>query len=210
MDIAKGHVRYRQKLYRVMGEKATASAGAVIAHHTDPLGSVLRALRQAEKRAKSVEGKDAFAVSLLKRSGGAVHLPCPWSLDQQAGIPQSPMGLLIRLRDAFAGEGLSRRAAYLVQQWAGQLPDAEILGSAEAYQKMLSDSLAYQFRRQSSEKARKDNGALAEELIALALRAKGRTGYDQPHKFLIDFLSVAEFLARKGRTEKSGKETEHD
>ncbi|NLV24427.1 MAG: hypothetical protein GXY54_06545, partial [Deltaproteobacteria bacterium] len=58
--------------------------------------------------------------------------------------------------------------------------------------------------------ARKDNGALAEELIALALRAKGRTGYDQPHKFLIDFLSVAEFLARKGRTEKSGKETEHD
>ncbi|MBN1141870.1 MAG: type III-B CRISPR-associated protein Cas10/Cmr2 [Deltaproteobacteria bacterium] len=210
MDIAKGHVRYREKLYRVMGEKATASAGAVIAHHTAPLGSVLRALRQAEKRAKSVEGKDAFAVSLLKRSGGAVYLPCPWSLDQSAGIPQSPMGLLIRLRDAFAGDGLSRRAAYLVQQWACQLPDAKILGSAEAYQKMLSATLAYQFKRQSSEKARQDNGALAEELTSLALRTKERNGFDQPHEFLVAFLSVAEFLARQERADKPGKEAEHD
>jgi CRISPR-associated protein Cmr2 len=41
--------RKDRRFYRVMGEKATASAGAVVAHHTAPLGAVLRELRQAEK-----------------------------------------------------------------------------------------------------------------------------------------------------------------
>lgn len=215
LDIAKGHVRYKKRLYRVMGATATASAGAVIAHHTAPLGSVLRTLREAENRAKNAGGRDAFSVSLLKRAGGAVHLVCPWSVATEAtgptfqAIPQSPMGLLIRLRDTLAGDGMSRRVAYLVQQWANQLPDAQTFGGESHYQSLLATTLAYQFERQSKGPVRQVNGELARELATLAIHSQGRNGRNRPAEFLVDFLSVAEFLAREGRSVEVRKEATH-
>lgn len=211
LDIAKGHVRHKNRLYRVMGEKATASAGAVIAHHTAPLASVLRTLRDAEKRAKNVGQRDAFAISVLKRAGGAVHLTCPWFVSEtpSVALPETPMGALIRLRDTLAGDGLSRRAAYLVQQWATQFPDAETLGDAGQYEALLATTLAYQFERQSKGEARLRNGDLGRELAALALRTQGRNGRKRPDEFLVDFLSVAEFLAREGRSGKARKEADN-
>jgi len=210
LDIAMGHVRYKKRLYRVMGSKATASAGAVIAHHTTPLGSVLRTLREAENQAKNAGGRDAFSVRLLKRAGGAVHLVCPWfvSAENAEPIPQSPMGLLIRLRDILAGDGMSRRAAYLVQQWANQLPDAKILKGKEHYEALLATTLTYQFERQSKGPERQANGELGRELASLVLQVQkqGCSGRERPDEFLADFLSVAEFLAREGRIGNSRKE----
>lgn len=61
----KGHVLLKGKrthLLRMMGEKATASMGIVIAHYSAPLGNVLHELRNAEKEAKELPGKDAFAI----------------------------------------------------------------------------------------------------------------------------------------------------
>jgi CRISPR-associated protein Cmr2 len=211
LDMARGHVRYRKRLYRMMGSKATASAGAVIAHHTTPLSSVLRTLRQAEKTAKNKGQRDAFAISLLKRAGGAVHLTCPWfdNGDMPTDLAQTAMGTLIRLRDSLASPGLSRRAAYLVQQWAAQLPDVAHLGGQETYQDMLATTLAHQFGRQSNSPDRQKNMEMGRELAALAVRVFDRGGYCQPAAFLVDFISVAEFLAREGRGAKLGKENGH-
>jgi CRISPR-associated protein Cmr2 len=53
-----------------LGHTASASAGVVIAHHMYPLSEVLREGRRAEKKeAKDVLGRDALAVSVLKRGG---------------------------------------------------------------------------------------------------------------------------------------------
>ncbi len=67
------------RLMTLMGHKATASMGAVVAHHSAPLGMVLRELRAAESRARNtVRGKDnkgddinrdAFCLRVLKRGG---------------------------------------------------------------------------------------------------------------------------------------------
>jgi len=94
-----GHVLLRDRLYRVMGHKATASAGAVVAHHSAPLGAVLRQLRDAEKQAKNRGGRDAFAIRVLKRSGGRVELVSRWfgGLDPAAGLESTPIGMLLRL-----------------------------------------------------------------------------------------------------------------
>jgi CRISPR-associated protein Cmr2 len=53
------------------GEKRspTLSAGIVVAHHLTPLSSVLELVREAEKAAKAVEGKNALVVTLSKRGG---------------------------------------------------------------------------------------------------------------------------------------------
>ncbi len=45
------------------------SIGVAIAHHLEPLSDVLALARSAEKQAKQQTGKDAFAVTLSKRSG---------------------------------------------------------------------------------------------------------------------------------------------
>jgi len=69
-----GFAYLRGRLMRMMGERATASCGAVIAHHQAPLSAVVRELREAEKRAKNEGGRDAFSLTPIKRSGGASPL----------------------------------------------------------------------------------------------------------------------------------------
>src|SRR5690606_14968680 len=57
------------RLMRMMGATATASCGAIIAHHLAPLSAVLRELREAESRAKNIGERDAFSLTVVKRSG---------------------------------------------------------------------------------------------------------------------------------------------
>ncbi len=201
-DLRRGYVLFNKRLYRVMGHRATASLGAVVAHHQAPLGYVLRQLRAAEQRAKREGGRDAFAINLLKRSGGAVQLTCPWLLprnaqgqadwsvfsDQSPNLETTPMGQLIRLRNRFAGENFSRRAAYLTHGWLEDMP----LEPAA-----LAMMLGYQFRRQTrgSRQDKETAESLGRRLAELAQTVKPRA----PGEFVRDFLAVAEFLGRPAR-----------
>ena len=209
LDIRRGHIRYGQRLFRVMGHKATASMGAVVAHHQAPLDYVLRKLRDAEKRAKNEGGRDAFAIDLLKCSGGAIQLTCPWLLPRDAdghadwsvfsdektslSLETTPMGQLIRLRDRFAKEDFSRRAAYLTQGWLDDMPNDPTA---------LETMLAYQFQRQTqgSPQNKQVSQSLGHGLAKLAQATKPKA----PAGFIRDFLAVAEFLAREGRVGKKG------
>lgn len=51
----------------------TISAGIAITHTKMPLQSVVKEARNAEKRAKGTLGKNAIAISILKRSGEIIH-----------------------------------------------------------------------------------------------------------------------------------------
>lgn len=48
---------------------ATLSIGIAVVHHLEPLSDALRLVRQAEKEAKAVKGKNGLAVILSKRGG---------------------------------------------------------------------------------------------------------------------------------------------
>ncbi|MGC9093904.1 MAG: type III-B CRISPR-associated protein Cas10/Cmr2 [Bacteroidota bacterium] len=61
-----------------MGPTSSASAGLVVAHHTQPLQQVLAALRIAERDAKGKYGRNAFAISILKRSGDQLISGSKW------------------------------------------------------------------------------------------------------------------------------------
>jgi len=180
--------RGRLHVMRLMGRNATASCGAVVAHHQAPLGAVLRELRAAEKQAKgyrrpgkdgAMVDRDAFHITVVKRSGGALNLSAEWG---------EPLTLLGDLRDFLADADTSRRAVYNTLGWLTDLPDPK--GRPE----MLTALLAYQLARQTGDQDKAQAQRLAERLAALAATQPER-GLD----WLQNVLTVAEFLAREGR-----------
>lgn len=186
LELKRGFVRWQGRLYQVMGEKATASAGAVIAHYQAPLSAVLRELRAAERRAKNDGGRDAFSISVIKRSGGALGLTAKWG---------KPLEVLLMLRDFLAHEDVSRRAVYNTLEWLTDLPDPK--GAPD----MLASLMAYQFDRQIEPKKKRqvleqhDVPRLAKRLAELTTSQE-----EDALTWLRNFLSVAEFLARETRT----------
>jgi CRISPR-associated protein Cmr2 len=72
---------FKEKLspFQYEGNKSpTLSVGIAVAHHIEPLQDALDLARQAEKAAKSVEGKDALAVIVDKRSGAPRMVKGSW------------------------------------------------------------------------------------------------------------------------------------
>lgn len=169
------------RLMRMMGEHATASCGAVIAHHQAPLAAVLRELRAAEKRAKKDGERDAFSLTVIKRSGGALNLTAKWD---------EPLTALDALIGFLKTSGVSRRAVYNTLEWLTDLPDPN------SEPQLLESLLAWQLARQASGDSDKAQApALAARLTRLACA--------QPTDalaWLQNFLTVGEFLARETRT----------
>lgn len=205
-----GFVQLRQGkhrgLLRLMGSLATASAGAVVAHHTAPLAMVLRELRAAEKTAKEAGGRDAFSISLLKRAGGKSSLTLPWWRNSKhpEALEQSPMGVLLRLRRILASPGLSRRVSYLAGEWLASLPDSRLIPDTGHYRHLLHSTLGYQFRRQiTDQQAGESVLDVVKDLVNLAVDQAEGSDQDTGRgatTLIRDYLNTAEFLAREGRT----------
>lgn len=180
LTLQKGFAILNGKLMRMMGAKATASCGAVIAHHQAPLGAVMRELREAEKRAKNEGGRDAFSITVIKRSGGALYLTEKWG---------EPVALLNSLIGFLRAPSVSRRAVYHSLEWLTDLPEPAGDGA------MLESLLTYQLARQADKGAKVLAPGLASRLAALTVaQPKERLSWLQ------NFLTVAEFLARETRS----------
>ncbi|MBI4864719.1 MAG: type III-B CRISPR-associated protein Cas10/Cmr2, partial [Candidatus Riflebacteria bacterium] len=219
LQIDGDHVLLRGRLFRLMGARATASIGAVIAHHQAPLGRVLRELRAAERRAKGEGGRNALSICVIKRSGGALFFTSPWYPDRPADtegpfaetpwprFDTTPPGVLLRLTQALACD-LSRRAAYHILSWIGSLPTPEQLDS-DAHRMMLEATLRQQLSRQRKKGANESENvalsdrvrALARDLVDLAATMRPR----DPGRYIEEMLPIAEFMAREGRFDKEGQ-----
>lgn len=188
-----GFIRHGGLVLRVMGEKATASIGAVIAHHKTPLNLVLRELRVAEQRAKTDGGRDAFSITVLKRSGGAQRLTSKWR--RMDG--DSPMTCLRELAATLRTDE-ARRTAYNAQQWMIDLPRPDAVGGSKAWRIMVAQLLAAQFRRQGIDQAEVHAGRLANLPLPDAAGSND-DGRQRVLDHISQFLSIAEFMAREGR-----------
>jgi CRISPR-associated protein Cmr2 len=181
----KGFAWLNGRLMRMMGEHATASTGAIVAHHQAPLGAVMQELRAAEKRAKNEGGRDAFSITVIKRSGGALYLTEKWG---------EPVDLLNKLIGYLRADGTSRRAVYNSLEWMRDLPEPTDAENTN----MLATLLAYQLDRQAQGHAKNDALDLAQRLAKRCAQQE-RNGLN----WLANFLGVAEFLARETRTGQS-------
>jgi len=64
----------------------TFSAGITIAHYKIPLHFVLDWTDKSEKRAKNIDGKDAFTITVLKHSGEIIQSTLKWNNGDNAQI----------------------------------------------------------------------------------------------------------------------------
>lgn len=192
----------RNRLLRAMGEAATGSAGLVLVPAKMPLGRALQSVRAAEKAAKN-SGRDAFSISVVKRSGGTLqwqgHWPVPRDTDASGGskgaeraLQRNDMLVLIELIDKLADPRVSPRFSFQMQAWARELeqPWHNASGAiAPEFIKMLETSLVWQLDRQGLPKARQaDLGARIAAMVC---------AQPQPLESLRHLLGIAEFLVRK-------------
>ena len=177
---ANGFVFHRGHLLRLMGKKATASCGAVVAHHKAPLAAVLRAAREAESVAKKSGGRDAFCLTVVERSGGTFQVTAKWG---------EPVRALLALMAWLQKEGISRRAIYhsvdLLKDLPRDNPD------------LITALLTEQFIRKGGERG--EVGKLVGDLVAVAFNLGLRPKDEDSLEWLAGALSVAVFLVREQR-----------
>jgi len=82
----KGFLEKDGRYMLTMGTNATACVGVVIAHYKTPLQIVIRKAFETEKMAKSISGKDAFAICLMKRSGEERATKAKWIYEDRDTI----------------------------------------------------------------------------------------------------------------------------
>ncbi len=77
-----GFVEKEKRYLLTMGANATASMGVVIAHYKTPLQIVIKKVFDMEKEAKK-DGKDNFAICLMKRSGEERVMKSKWRYEDK-------------------------------------------------------------------------------------------------------------------------------
>lgn len=199
----KGYGLLDGRLMTLMGHKATASMGAVVAHHSAPLGMVLRELRAAESRAKhTVRGKnskaadinrDAFCLRVLKRGGGEVSVTSPWwplQANHRPDVTQSALALMKQLAQQLALTDFSRGAIYRAQMWFEGLTDDALDAKNPAWRDQITRSLAHQFSRQ------KGDPAVARRVVDFVCDVMQP---QHPRSAIDNILVTSEFFARETR-----------
>lgn len=195
LQLAKGYARLKGRLMPMMGSRASASIGAVVAHHQAPLSGVLRELRRAEATAKA-HGRNAFCLRVIKRGGGEVAVTSRfWEMADaatDAPLANTALGLLLRFADTLAQPEMSRRAVYNSLDWLSGLPERGAPGmSDEDWRRMLASNLAFQLQRQGGLEQH------AREFVDLACRESAIPA--ETAGVLGRLLATAEFFARNGR-----------
>jgi CRISPR-associated protein Cmr2 len=195
LQLGKGFVSLNGRLMLMMGSAATASMGAIVAHHQAPLSAVLRQLRSAEKRAKD-HGRNAFCLRVMKRGGGEVSVTSKFWLEANKPPPlrETALGLMLRFAETLAQPGVSRRAVYNTTEWLAGLPERPALDDKEknqAWQKMVAINLAFQLQKQGGVTHH------AAEFVALACRESANPA--DTARVLDNLLVTSEFFAREGR-----------
>lgn len=190
LQLGKGFVRLNKRLMLMMGSAATASMGAVVAHHQAPLASVLRLLREAEGRAKG-HGRNAFCLRVMKRGGGEVAVTSRFweKASDPPPLADTALGLMLRFADTLAQPEMSRRAVYHATEWLAGLPPRPDKDDA-GWRAMIAANLAFQLQKQGGSPSH------AREFVDLACR---ESTPERTAQTLADLLVTAEFFAREGR-----------
>jgi CRISPR-associated protein Cmr2 len=109
------------RLFATMGHTATASTGIAIAHYMNPLDLTLNAVRAAEKAAKNQQGRNAFSITFLKRSGEEMQAGAKWFYKDNPETIKDTLEVLQKFQDHFASDRISSKFPYILRQEAETL-----------------------------------------------------------------------------------------
>ena len=184
---------------------STASAGVCIAHCKVPLGDVLNRARAMEREAKSVDGKNALGIALLKHSGNISQTVFKWKYKVKDAKNIDMIKVSQNLVELIQTGEISKKFIYTFHDVFTRLTERngilELPGIVESELERL-------IRRATSEKVRSD--AEIQQRIdknvqdLTALLANKLIKFDD----FICFLEIANFIARGGKRNETISETE--
>ena len=173
------------------GDKSpTLSVGIAVAHHLEPLSDALELVRKAEKTAKGIDGKNALAIIVDKRSGTSRTIKGQFAKDKGSE------GIIEYLRQLikFDKKGdVSRQAAYELRDLAQRL---EIHGD-----KSKDENLFSKEDKEIRENFVKIKQKEAKRIIKRKLKNDGNENFDEN-----DFSKLFEILEEKNGAEKLADE----
>ncbi len=106
------------------GKTSSASCGICISHYKTPLSETLRWARKMEKEAaKKIDGKNAFAIAVLKRSGEIRKTAFKWEYDGKSTI-QIMEELVQSLKQEFSSTFIKNLSAefgqFMTDSWQSE------------------------------------------------------------------------------------------
>ncbi|SHF38179.1 CRISPR-associated protein Cmr2 [Thermoanaerobacter uzonensis DSM 18761] len=183
-----GFVRYNSEDVFTLGEKATASCGVLIAHYKDPLQKVLGKLRAVEKKAKEHNGKDSFAISLLKRSGEERIAVSKWRVNRGDILEK-----LKELSIVFSGNdeiSVSDKVIYVLKEEFKQLKDTDNLVPFD----LAREEIKRVIRRSIGEKDDKEKKEKVERVVNSFIEVFESYGGDIDN--FLNLISISAFVGK--------------
>ena len=184
---------------------STASAGVCIAHCKVPLGDVLNRARAMEREAKSIDGKNALGIALLKHSGNISQTVFKWKYKVEDAENINMIKVSQNLVELIQTGEVSKKFIYTFRDVFTRLTDRH--GGLEL-PGIIKSELKRLIRRATSEKVRSDAGIQqridknVQDLTALL--ANKLIKFDD----FIYFLEIINFIAREGKRDETISETE--
>ena len=184
---------------------STASAGVCIAHCKVPLGDVLDRARTMEREAKSVDGKNAIGIALLKHSGNISQTVFKWKYKVADAENIDMIKVSQNLVELIKTGEVSKKFTYTFRDVFTRLTDRNGLLELPG---IVESELERLIRRATNEKVRSDSeiqqriNKNVQDLTALL--ANKLIKFDD----FICFLEIANFIARGGKRNEAISETE--
>jgi CRISPR-associated protein Cmr2 len=148
-EIMKAELDKRPSGHKNSRPSVSASMGIVIAHTYAPLSHVLRCARDAEHNAKNHYGRNAFVVSILRRSGQQTRVGCKWHYDGLNEEAQ-PIKLFQKFARLFEDDVLSPKCIHLLLDESPSLikmlPDAQISEIKRIFKRQSNPALEHKQR----------------------------------------------------------------
>lgn len=188
----------------------TLSVGIAVAHHLEPLEDALELARKAEKAAKSIEGKNALAVIVDKRSGTSRMLKGKWeTVDER----------LKQFVEWHLNKENLNSAAYQLKDLAIRLETSEQISEADKSileKAKLAEAKRILERKDISEPALRDLKKYLHDIGEVLKKDFTDSGSDEKQftdksvKILADELIIAKIFADAKRLAQPKKEKEDE
>ncbi|MFN8627795.1 MAG: type III-B CRISPR-associated protein Cas10/Cmr2 [Candidatus Binatia bacterium] len=211
-DLGRGYARFGMQPQPLMGEKASLSAGVVVAHQKAPFQSLLAAARVAEHSAKQLDGKAAVTVTILKHSGERIDFTAPW---RWGTATCETTAALLGLWVAAFGDGVelcsaerrvSPRFARIWQVEIRPIIEAALhVGGSpvETVRQVFTSLLARHIEPDKELNRAELDARFAQPTVDFGI-AVGRRGREEPGEVVSRLLEVALFLARHRNSARDG------
>lgn len=175
-----------------LGNKATMSAGIVIAHKNHDLRDVLRQVREAEREAKDITGKNAFMIKILKHSGEITTCRMHWETDGKR-ILQQFNGILEKVSE---DNGLSMSFFSAMAAELERLPKEPSLTLVKS---LLKRQLQHHIHLKKKENESKEEYCQRKEDFKKELQEMLNHLVDESSKDPLNLILTLRFLATGGK-----------